>query len=151
MYTREERALMGKYSLENGNTRAARHFSKVLDRKVNESTARRFKDEYARALAQKKNDPEGPLVKCLPTKTQGRPLLLGQELDKAVQEYVEATRATGGVVNTAIVTAAAVCIVSSRDVTKLSCNGGYVNITKNLGRVAAEADGVCEKEVFECW
>ena len=132
-YSPEERAQIGKYALENGNTRAARHFSKVLNRKINESTARRLKSEYVQALAQK-NDPEGPLVKCLPTKTQGRLLLLGQDIDKAVQEYIEATRAAGGVVNTAIVMAAAVGIMSSRDVTKLSSHGGYVNITKTWAK-----------------
>ena len=86
------------------------------------------------ALAQRKNDPKGPLVKCLPTKTQGRPLLLGQDVDKAVQEYIEATRAAGGVVNTAIVMAAAVGVMSSRDDTKLSSHGGYVNITKTWAK-----------------
>ena len=74
-YSPEEKAQIGKYALENGNTRATRHFSKVLDRKVTESTARRLKVEYVRALAQTKNDPQGPLVKYLPTKAQGRPLL----------------------------------------------------------------------------
>ena len=154
-YTPEERAQIGKYALENGNSRAARHFSKVLDRQIRESTARRLKDEYVRALAQKKNDPEGPVVKCLPTKAQGRPLLLGQELDKAVQEYIEATRAAGGVVNTAIVMAAAVGIVSSRDVTKLSSNGGYVNITKTWAKSLLKRMGYVMKDGmrtrFQTW
>ena len=43
-------------------------------------------------------------------KAQGRPLLLDQDLDKAVQEYIEVTRAAGEVVNTAIVMAATVGI-----------------------------------------
>ena len=60
------------------------------------------------------------VVKRLPTKEHERPLLLGPELDKAVQEYVEPTKAVGGVVNTAIVMAAAVGIVLARDLTKLS-------------------------------
>ena len=145
-YTPKERAQIGKYALENGNSRAARHFSKVLDRQIRESTARRLKDEYVRALAQKKNDPEGPVVKCLPTKAQGRPLLLGQELDKAVQEYIEATRAAGGDVNTAIVMAAAVGIVSSRDVTKLSSNGGYVNITKTWAKSLLKRMGYVKRK-----
>ena len=51
-----------------------------------------------------------------------------------VQEYIEATRAAGGVVNTAIVMAAAVRIMSSCDVTKLSSHGRYVNITKTWAK-----------------
>ena len=87
------------------------------------------------ALAQQKSDPERLVVKCFPTKAQGRPLLLGQELDKAVQEYIESTRAAGGVVNSAIVMAAAGGIVSYRDATKLSLNEGYVSVLKRMGYV----------------
>ena len=97
---------------------------------MTESTARRLKVTYVQASKERKHHPEDPVVKCLPTKAQGRPLLLSKDLDKAVQEYVEATRAAGGVVNTAIVMAAAVGMVSSCDVTKLSSHGGHVNITK---------------------
>ena len=72
------------------------------------------------------------MVKHLPTKDQERPLLLGPELDKAVQTYVEATRPVGGVMNTAtcIFMAAAVGIVVSKDITKLSSHGGHIHITK---------------------
>ena len=40
-YTPEERGRIGKYAAENGATKAAMHFSKLLDRKISESTARR--------------------------------------------------------------------------------------------------------------
>ena len=56
------------------------------------------------ALTHSKKDGEAPVVKCLPMKAQERPLLLDQDLDKAVQEYIEVTRAAGRVVNTAIAT-----------------------------------------------
>ena len=52
-------------------------------------------------------------VKVLPTKTQGRPLLLGEELDKCMQDYIKNLREIGGVVNTAIVIGAAIEIVSA--------------------------------------
>ena len=55
------------------------------------------------------------MVKCLPTKEQGRPVLLDQDLDKAVQECIEATRAADKVVNTAIVMAAAVGIARTHN------------------------------------
>ncbi len=66
-------------------------------------------------------------VTSLPTKPQGRLLLLGQELDKAVQDYIEALRVAGGVVNTAIVMAAANGIISAKDVTLLASRGGPIN------------------------
>lgn len=74
---------------------------------------------------------ESPLVvKCLPVKPRGRPLLLGKVLDKAVQEYVSAMRTVGGVVNTVIVMAAAEGIVSAHDISKLSSHGGHIHLTK---------------------
>ena len=45
-YTPQERAWIGKYAAENGPTKAAKHFSQVLNRKVPETTARRLKAEY---------------------------------------------------------------------------------------------------------
>ena len=42
-YTAKERAQIGKYAAENGPTKAAKHFSQVLSRKVPESTARTAK------------------------------------------------------------------------------------------------------------
>ena len=46
------------YALENGNTRAAIHFSKLLDHKILESTTRRLKAEHIQALTQSKGSPE---------------------------------------------------------------------------------------------
>ena len=69
-------------------------------------------------------------VSSLPTKPLGRPLLLGQELDKAVQDYIEALRTAGGVVNSSIVVAAAIRIVGAKDASLLTSRGGSISITK---------------------
>ena len=97
-YTAEERAKIGKYAAENGPARAVRHFSTIMTRKLPESTARRLESEYLvemKALIKKTTDKELdslPRVLALPKLTQGRPLLLGQELDKSVQNFVESMR-----------------------------------------------------------
>ena len=84
-YTPEDRARIGKYAAENGATRAALHFSKVLGLDINESTARKFKSEYCQEFSKMvRCSGEGvaaATVKSLPTKPQGRPLLL-EELDR---------------------------------------------------------------------
>ena len=49
-YTAEERAKIGKYAAENGPARAVRHFSKILNKKLPETTARRLKSEYLLAM-----------------------------------------------------------------------------------------------------
>ena len=76
-YTPKERAKIGRYATENGPARASRHFS------VPETTARRLKSEYLQKLKimRASEDVAVPVVKSLPTKPQGRPLLLGLELN----------------------------------------------------------------------
>jgi hypothetical protein len=73
-------------------------------------------------------------VNSLPTKAQGRPLLLGAELDKSVQEYINALRVAGGVLNTTIVQAAALGIVGARDPGLLREYGGHIEGSRNLGQ-----------------
>ena len=57
-------------------------------------------------------------METLETKERGKPLLLGVELDAAVQEYVQSLREANGVVNTI------------RNISKLSSQGGHIVITK---------------------
>ena len=59
------------------------------------------------------NQLAGSEITSLPNKALGRPLLLGSELNKAIQDYLKALRAAGGVVNTAIVMVAAEGILSA--------------------------------------
>ena len=132
-YTSVQRGEIGKYSVENGVTSAAKHFSLKWNVNINESTARRLKAEYLEKLneALKSKPGESVTVDSLETKQKGRPLLLGEELDAAVQEYVSSFRIAGGVVNTVVVRAAAEGIISARDITKLTSHGGRINITKS--------------------
>ena len=62
-------------------------------------------------------------------------MLLGVELDQAVQEYITSLRAIGGVVNTAIVMAAAEGIVSTRDASK---PWGSHRDHKHMGKILAQ-------------
>ena len=61
----------------------------------------------------------------------GRPLLIGEELDWHVQEYLQYLREQGSTVNSAITTATAEGVVRSIDANLLSCNGGGINLTKS--------------------
>ena len=99
---------------------------------MNESTCRRLKTEYLAKLKSKQNSHVE--VKSLPTKAQGRPLLLGQELDKTVQDYIKSLRMAGGVVNCTIVMAAANGIIKAKDINRLSSHGGNIVITKAWAR-----------------
>ena len=143
-YTPEERAAIGKYAAENGPTRAAKYFSEKLNIQISEPTARKFKEEYLKKLRElltKEQSTSGSSTSCprvevkaLPTKTQGRPLLLGEELDKCVQKYIKHLREIGGVVNTAIVIGAANGIISAWNCALLLENGGHISITKGWAK-----------------
>ena len=115
---------------------------------INESTARRLQTEYLQMLKKeilKEKDrpsrsdedtaPREPIViTSLETKDRGRPLLLGEELDAAVQEFANNLWAANGVVNRLVVMGAAEGIISHRDVSKLSSHGGHIKITKSWAK-----------------
>ena len=141
-YTPQQRAKIGKYAAENGPTRAAKHFTATWGIQINESTARRFKSEYLNKLDEAIKSAKGEgstsntvvAVDKLEIKQKGRPLLLGTDLDAAVQEYIQSLRMAGGVVNTLVVMGAAEGIVAVRDVSKLVSHGGHIEITKTWAR-----------------
>jgi len=97
-YSPQQRAAIGKYAAENGPTQAARHFSDKLKMNILEPMAKKFKEEYLKKLNELileltcsgGDSTSKPVkVKALPTKPQGRPLLLGEKLDKCVQDYIK--------------------------------------------------------------
>ena len=140
-YTPEQRAKIGKYAAENGPTNAAKHFTSRWGININESTARRLKSEYLEKLKEAVSEAaksevaeKSVTVDALETKQKGRPLLLGVDLDEAVQEYVRSLRMAGGVVNTLVVMAAAQGIIAARDISKLVSHGGHIEITKTWAR-----------------
>ena len=101
-FTPEQKAQVARYALESGNKRAIVKYSKQWGVDLKKSTVRTWKTKYTEGLRKRK--PTEPLpIKALPDRKQGRPLLLGDELDTAVQAYVESIRKLGGVVITAIV------------------------------------------------
>lgn len=67
----------------------------------------------------------------LETKPQGRPVLLGEELDSLVQEFILNLREASGIVNTTVVMGAAEGIIAYLDLLKLSSHGGNVNFCKS--------------------
>ena len=80
----------------------------------------KFNEEFKER--KKKGEPaetEPVVIKQLPTKGRVKPLMLGHQLDAAVQEHVELLRKVNGSVNTLVVMGAAEGIVGARDMSKL--------------------------------
>ena len=68
---------IGKYGARHGATKAGRHFTKELNKPVNESTVHDMVNAY------KKHLKEGPTegAEALPTAKRERPLIMGDHLD----------------------------------------------------------------------
>ena len=110
----EQKAQVARYAMESGNKQAIWRYSKEWGVDLKESTVRSWKSKYEDEVRKRK--PTEPLpIKALPNRKQGRPLLLGEELDTAVKAYVENIRKLGGVVNTAIVLGGAEAIIANKD------------------------------------
>ena len=72
---------------------AARHFMRVLGKPINCSTACGLKKTYLQELSCRRIAEEDSLITSLPSKKQGRPLLLGEELARKVQQYLSMNQA----------------------------------------------------------
>ena len=88
-----------------------------------------MKNSYKSELKRKRAEPSK--ITELPPKKRGRPLLLGEELDKQVKAYLLSLRSCGAVVNTAITLTCAHGIVVNEDANLLDCNGSHISLTKH--------------------
>ena len=71
---------------------------------------------------------------------------MGVELDTLVQEFINNLRAACGVVNATIVMGAAEGIISYRDASKLSYNGGHIEITKSWAKSFLQRIGFVKRK-----
>ena len=69
-YTPEQKAIIGRYAAEHGNSKAVQKYSAELGISVKESTVRQFKKAYYLQLNEGK-DPDD--IKAIPNKKRGRP------------------------------------------------------------------------------
>ena len=85
------------------------------DLPLTEPTVRRLKNEYIEFVKDLTEEERKELKELPRKKKQGRPLLLGSELDEQVREYVKFLRKRGSAVNTTVVMGAGEGIVKSKD------------------------------------
>ena len=103
-FTPEKKVEIAKYAAENGITSAVKCFSKDFPgATLKSTTVHGWKAKYLSKLGKRKRDGGECVVKSLPVAKMGRPLLLGEDLDKKVQNYLFSLRDVGGVINTVIV------------------------------------------------
>jgi len=114
--TGAQRYQIGKRAAEHGVTAAIRYFkTKFPDLPLKETTVRRLKNLYHQELLTKPLELGDDIVPELVPMKRGRPLLIGDELDRQVREYILETRRVGGDINTAVVIAGGTGIVMSQN------------------------------------
>ena len=125
---------IGKRASELGVTNALRYYKSTFPKlALKETSVRRFKNLFQQSSKRPRSDSSEELSE-LPNKKMGRPLLIGEELDRQVQEYLRYLREQGSAVNSAIAIATAEGVVRSVDANLLACNGGGINLTKPWAR-----------------
>ena len=95
-YSGETRAKIAKYAVENGNTKAVKHFEKEFSN-LKESTIRNFKKKYYEKLSKARREGKTEVL-SLPSKVRGRPPIL-MELDGKLIRFLKGIRGRGGVIN----------------------------------------------------
>lgn len=137
VYSPRDRAAIGKFCAENGPVAAVRKFSKDFP-SLSESTVRGMRKKYQESLVSRKRKLDFDENDCDVTeifpKKRGRPFLVGNELDSKLQKYLYVLRENGAVINTQIVIAAGKGIITGKDKTLLSENGGHLDLTKSWAK-----------------
>ena len=138
--TSAQKLLIGQRAAEYGTTAAMRFFAKKYpELSFKETTVRRLKNLYQDQLRVKR---EIPTAEAFAGKKNGRPLLIGEELDKHVQECITYKRSTGTTVNTAVVIACAEGILMHEDAALLT----RVNLSKGWAQYLLHRMGYVKRK-----
>lgn len=114
--TDAQRYEVGKKAAASGTANTLQYYANQFPELwLTEPTVRRLKNDYNDFVKDLPQDKRRDLKELPRKKKQGRPLLLGNELDKQVQSYIKYLRERGTAVNTAVIMASAEGIVKSKD------------------------------------
>ena len=114
----KDRAMIGEYASKNGVAAAIHHFKQTGQfLSLKETSVRGWRDAYCKELAIQSRKRPGSSISIveLPLKRRGRPLLLGEEMEREVQSFIKSNRELGTAVSTAVVMATARGVVISHD------------------------------------
>ena len=151
-FSPENKAKVAKYASENGVTASLHHFKQTGEfNNLKESTVRGWVKQYRSELRPAAGESASTGTACIKKLCEnkwGRPLLIGEDLECQVQEFIREVRSSGGVVNTAITLAAAKGIVLAKDANMLSQNGGYLNLTRDWAKRLLSRMGLVKRKAI---
>ena len=125
-YTPEVRASIGKYASIHGAPSASATFTRELGVKICKLSVNCIKTKYLKRQCEKDDDEE---LISLPHKTRGRPLVLGDYIEKQLQLYVKKIQQQGGVVTASVVVAAARGVMMAYNHPQLAEFGWHMVLT----------------------
>ena len=129
-----DKAVIGRYASEHGVAKAVWYFK---EKNLKESTVRDWKKAYDKELKEKckcVSPGQAVVVTTLPTKRCGRPPVLGERLDKYLQEMILSIRGHGIPIGTSIVMGIGRGIMLKHNRTGLKEFGCLVNLNKEWAK-----------------
>ena len=125
LYSPDQQYKTAKYAVENGVSKAAKHFSKHLGKNIKKVAFVQLKKAYLLKKATKDDFSKG--LEC---DKRGKPVMLGENcLGKDVVDYIKKLRLSCGIVNRSITIAAARGIISVKNRQVLAEYGGPIERT----------------------
>ena len=112
---------------------------------MKETTVRRLKNLYHKKLLTEPLESRDDIVPELVPIKRVRPLLIGEELDRQVREYVLDTRRCGGDINTAVVIAGGTGILMSQNPALLK-GDGKIELTKDWAKYLLQRMGFVKEK-----
>ena len=125
----KDKALIANYAVTHGTSAAIRHFQSEFPN-LKWTTVNDWKTAMTKKMKQAHGSGEFEPITRLEGKKTGRSSTLSDDLTKELKQYIEAIREGGGVINTAIVIAAATGMLQKRDPSSLASNGGHIALKK---------------------
>ena len=126
----KDKARIGNYAVTHGTSAAIRHFQTEFPY-LKWTTVNDWKTAMTAKMKQADSSGKFQPITLLEDKKTGRPSTLSDELTRELKLYIEVIREGGGMINTAIVIAAATGMLQKRDPASLASNGGHITLKKS--------------------
>ena len=129
----KDKARIGNYAVTHGTSAAIKHFHTEFPY-LKWTTVNDWKIAMIAKMRQAHSCGKFEPITSLEGKKTGRPSTLSDELTRELKLYIEVIREGGGVINTAIVIAAATGMLQKQDPASLASNGGHITLKKSWAK-----------------
>lgn len=141
----EDKVAIAKYASENGVASAVRKFK---EKKLKESSVRDWRNLYCKDLEEKRKKAkigEAVCVDALPVKKRGKPPLLGEKLDKQLQQMIGDMRSRGTPIGTSVIIGVGRGILLKHKKSTVVLNKEWAkSVLRRMGYTKRKANSKCK-------